>query len=114
MKTKFIFLGLIFAVLCTTESFAQDYFYSNQMTAEDYQEELEWWDTRRQNSISRVTQLQKEITRLNEDISQLSENITKVRRETLQILNAVADNSFQIKRGQILLSEKDREKSKMD
>ena len=114
MKTKFIFIGLIFAMLCTTESFAQDYFYSNQMTDEEYQEELERWDKKRQHSMSRATQLQNDITRLNEDIARLSENITKVRRETLQILNAVADNSLQTKRGQILLSEKDRDKSKMD
>lgn len=114
MKTKFIFLGLLFAMLCATEIFAQDYFYSKQMTDEKYQEELNRWDKSKQNSMSRIVQLQNEITRLNEDISQLSENITKVRRETLQILNTLAGNSFQIKRGQITLSEKDREKNKMD
>jgi peptidoglycan hydrolase CwlO-like protein len=114
MKTKCVFLVLVFVVMWPTGAFAQDYFYSNQMTDKEYQEELKRWDKKKQNSLSRITQLQNDITSLNEDISKLSENIARVRRETLQILNSVADNSFNIKRGQITLSVTDRERTKMD
>ncbi|MBD3275565.1 MAG: hypothetical protein GF372_09655 [Candidatus Marinimicrobia bacterium] len=114
MKTKCVFLALVFVMMWPTGAFTQDYFYSNQMTDAEYQEELERWDKKKQNSLNRITQLQNDITSLNEDISKLSENIARVRRETLQILNTVTDNSFQLKREQITLSEKNREKIKMN
>jgi TolA-binding protein len=114
MKTKCVFLALLFVMMWPAGAFAQDYFYSNQMTGAEYQEELERWDKKKEKSLSRITQLQNDITSLNEDISKLSENIARVRRETLQILNSVADNSFDIKRGQIALSATDRERNKID
>ncbi|HKJ69944.1 MAG TPA: hypothetical protein VKA68_18460 [bacterium] len=94
-KLSFVILAVAGILLSNTNSLqAQDYFYSSEMSVENYHAELEFWQSEIQSQLQQKAQLEKEIAAIQEQITETKQEIARIRHETLRMLSGlIADPS---------------------
>lgn len=105
---------ILLVLLSATPANAQDYFFSEQQSMEEYKKELEYWQQQKQESESELESLTDEIFQLNTEIVELRENIAKVRQQTLNMLSSYVDNSLNTNKEKAVRLKETGEKEKRE
>ncbi len=93
MSKYTIYLALLICTSLMLPSIGagQDYFYSSEMDVEQYQQELDTWQSKMRQLQMKKEQMLREIDWLQEQISNTKHEIAQIRQATLELLSALVN-----------------------